>query len=323
MATEDKDKRFRRHLILLFITTATCVVLLEALLAPLAFAIVANVFSTAPLLQSILAAQSALVFLAAPIVLGAIVYERLTRGRMDAELQAAEEERRQYYAQRNLMLSDMAHDLRTPVMGISSLAHALEDGMVSDEETKQRYLHSIVVKSEKMGDLATMLFDYIKLESKGFELERKPIDLTQLLLNEAAALYTDAEDAGMELQVEIPEEPAPILADEAQMKRVVSNLVSNAIRHNPSGTRIALALVRHAGVAEIVVADSGRPIEGNPDDLFEPFARGDASRTKGGNGLGLSIAKTVIDMHGYTIRLQQPYGTFTKAFVVACSIELA
>lgn len=321
MAAEGVDNRFQRYLVLTFIIVAACVVLLEAICVPVAATIIMPIASSLPPVQAFFVAQTALVLIVIPVIASGFVYSRLVKQRLTSELQAAEEERRQYYAQRNLMLSDMAHDLRTPVMGISSLARALEDGMVPDEATRQRYLHSIVAKSDKMGELATMLFDYIKLESKGFALEREYFDLPQLLLNEAAALYTDAEDAGMELLVEVPEEPATIWADKTQIRRVVSNLLSNAIRHNPAGTRIVLALVRRAGVAEVVVADSGKPIEGNPQDLFEPFARGDASRTEGGNGLGLSIAKTIADMHGYSLTLQQPYGEYSKAFIVACSID--
>lgn len=321
MAAEGVDKRFQRYLILTFIVVAACVVLLELVCIPVAATIIMPIAISQPPFQAFFVAQTALILVLLPIIASGFVYCRLVKQRLTAELQAAEEERRQYYAQRNLMLSDMAHDLRTPVMGISSLARALEDGMVTDEATKLRYLHSIVAKSDKMGELATMLFDYIKLESKGFALEREHFDLTQMLLNEAAALYTDAEDAGMELLVEVSEEPVPIWADKAQIRRVVSNLLSNAIRHNPAGTRIVLALVRRAGIAEVVVADSGKPIEGDPQELFEPFARGDASRSEGGNGLGLSIAKTIADMHGYSLTLQQPYGAYAKAFIVACSID--
>ena len=320
MAAGNPDSRFRRYLILTFGGLTLCVVILEAVLIPLVTAIASPIISNSSPVQGFLVAQSALVVLAIPIIAGALVCTRLVRGRLASELEAAEAERRRYYAQRNLMLSDMAHDLRTPVMGISGLAHAMEDGMVTDEDTRRRYLHSIVAKSDKMGELATMLFDYIKLESEGYELSRGTIDLPQLLLGEAATLYTDAEDAGMELIVEVPEDPAPVFADKAQMARVVSNLISNAIRHNPAGTRIVLGLQRQAGVARIIVADNGPAIEGNPEELFEPFARGDSARTAGGTGLGLSIVKTIVDMHGYRIHISQPYGSYSKAFVVTCPV---
>ena len=153
-------------------------------------------------------------------------------------------------------------------------------------------------------------------------LDRKCIDLPQLLLREAAAAYTDVEDAGMELRVEVPEEPLAVYADERQLGRVVANLIANAARHNGPGTVITLALGRRAGVADIVVADTGEPISQDVGELFEPFARGDAARSGGGSGLGLSIAKTIVNMHGYQIHLVQPYGTYTKAFVVTCTVEV-
>lgn len=321
MASGEPGKKLKRFLALAFAADCAFVVVLEWCLAPLAASIVPAVMERLPPVQAFLVAQSALLFLAAPIAVGAVVFARIAKGRLTSELEAAEAERQQYYAQRNLMLSDMAHDLRTPVMGISSLARALEDGMVEDAATRDRYLHSIVAKSDKMGDLATMLFDYIKLESQGYALDRESVDLSQLLLNEAALLYTDAEDAGMELIVEVAEEPVAAFVDRAQFSRVVSNLLSNAIRHNPSGTRIAIGLKRQAGVARIIVADTGPALTGNPDELFEPFARGDSSRAGGGNGLGLSIAKTIVEMHGYRIEMQQPYGSYTKAFVITCTVE--
>jgi signal transduction histidine kinase len=259
--------------------------------------------------------------LLAPIVLGALAFARSTEKRVAAEQRARDAERERFYQRRNLMISDMAHDLRTPVMSISGLAQALADGIVDDETARARYLHSISAKSEKMADLVSLLFDFVQLDSEGYTLMRKPLDLPQLMLREAASAYTDVEDAGMELRVEVPETPFSILADEKQMGRVIANLIANAVRHNAPGTVIVLALGRRAGVADIIVADSGKRIDQDVEELFEPFARGDVARSGGGSGLGLSIAKTIVDMHGYQIGLVQPYGTFTKAFIVTCNRE--
>ena len=113
-----------------------------------------------------------------------------------------------------------------------------------------------------------------------------------------------------------------VLADPIQLARVIENLLSNAIRHNAAGTEVALMMVREAGVAYVVVADTGEPIGENPEDLFQPFTRGDAARSaKGGSGLGLSICKRVADMHGFGLSLVQPYGRFPKAFVLQCPVE--
>lgn len=259
--------------------------------------------------------------LLAPIFLGALAFARSTEKRVAAEQVARDTERKRFYQRRNLMISDMAHDLRTPVMSISGLAQALADGIVTDEVSRNRYLHSISAKSEKMADLVSLLFDFVQLDSEGYTLEREPLDLPQLMLREAASAYTDVEDAGMELRVEVPETPFSILADEKQMGRVIANLIANAVRHNMPGTVIVLALGRRAGVADIIVADSGKRIDQDIEELFEPFARGDIARSGGGSGLGLSIAKTIVEMHGYQIGFVQPYGTFTKAFIVTCNRE--
>ena len=191
-----------------------------------------------------------------------------------------------------------------------------------DEAQREEYLQSICDKSDKMGTLVNAVFDYTKLGSGSFELDRETVDLSELLLREAAAAYTDAEEAGMMLTTCIPEERCAVFADQVQLSRVVANLIVNAIKHNSAGTEVAVILVRQAATAYVMVADTGVPITGNPDDLFQPFSQGDAARTHttGGSGLGLSICKRVADMHGFNLSIAQPYGRFTKAFVLQCPL---
>lgn len=330
---EEHDKTaepMRSFIIKRFIVVAAFVVLAELvvvsleedLLVPVTAALATGSHTLAGTLRSLLCLLILIALVVAPVVLGALAFTHVTRRRIAAEQEARNAERAQYFRRRNLMISDMAHDLRTPVMSISGLAQALADGMVTDEATQRRYLRSITAKADKMADLVNILFDFVQLDSEGFQLDRRRIDLPQLLLREAAAAYTDVEDAGMELRVEVPEEPLAVYADERQLGRVVANLIANAVRHNGPGTVITLALGRRAGVADIVVADTGEPILQDVGELFEPFARGDAARSGGGSGLGLSIAKTIVNMHGYQIHLVQPYGTYAKAFVVTCTVEV-
>lgn len=259
-----------------------------------------------------------LVLMAVPVVLGAFAFALLIQQRISEEQAAREEERRRFYERRNLMISDMAHDLRTPAMTIGGLSQAIAEGLVKDPEDQKRHLNSIGAKASRISELVNLLFDFVKLESEGYELHRGCIDLSQLALNEAAAVYADAEAAGMSLAVEVPEERVPVFADEQQLARVVANLLANALRHNQEGCELLVALVRKAGAAEVVVADSGEPIEGDASALFEPFARGDASRSGEGSGLGLAIVSRIVEMHGFDIRLEQPYGRFSKAFVMSC-----
>lgn len=257
----------------------------------------------------------------APIVVGSGIFGVLA-GRGVDQLQRRRDEERQHAARvRNLMVSDMAHDLRTPVTAIGGLSQALLDGVVPPDE-QRGCLEAINAKADAMGDLVTLLLEYSQLDSEGFELHKEKVDLSQLLLRACAAAYTDAERAGMRLVASVPEDPCPIEADERQLARVFANLIANAIRHNSPGATIAVALVRRPGVAIACVADTGAPIGTPTEELFRPFSRGDAARgADGGYGLGLSICKRICDVHGFGLELRQPYGTYAKAFVVTVPVE--
>ena len=267
-------------------------------------------------------AAAMLLLLAVPVVVGALVFADMVVRKVRALQEQRERELAQIEQQRSQFITDIAHDLRTPLMAISGMSHAMVDGLVRDEAQRNEYLQSICDKSDKMGTLVNAVFDYTKLGSGSFELNREVIDLSQLLLREAAVAYTDAEDADMRLTTCIPEERCPVFADRVQLSRVVANLITNAIRHNDPGIEVAVILVRQAATAFVMVADTGIPIEGNADDLFQPFAQGDAVRSteRGGSGLGLSICKRVADMHGFPLSIAQPYGRFTKAFVLQCPV---
>ena len=264
-----------------------------------------------------------LLLLAIPVVAGALVFADLVVRKVRALQEQRERELAQIEQQRSQFITDIAHDLRTPLMAISGMSHAMADGLVRDEAQRTEYLNAICDKSDKMGALVNAVFDYTKLGSGTFELNLEDVDLSQLLLREAAAAYTDAEDAGMLLTTCIPENRCTVTADPVQLARVVSNLITNAIRHNEAPIEIAVILVRQAATAFVMVADTGKPIEGNADDLFQPFTQGDAARSaaRGGSGLGLSICKRVADMHGFVLSISQPYGRFTKAFVLQCPVR--
>ena len=262
-----------------------------------------------------------LVLLLVPPLLGAFAFSRLVVRKVRGLQERRELELAQADSRRSQFLTDVAHDLRSPLMAISGMAHAISDGVVHDDATREEYLRSICDKADKMGGLVSSVFDYAKLGGGSFVLEREVIELPELLLREAAVAYSDVEDAGMHLSVEVPEDSCQVLADPVQLGRVVANLLVNAVRHNSAGTEVALLLVRQAGVAFVVVADTGDPISGDPEELFQPFVRGDAARSAaGGSGLGLSICRRIAELHGYDLALVQPYGRFAKAFVLRCAV---
>ena len=267
-----------------------------------------------------------LLMLVAPPVLGALAFSRVVSIKLRSLQEQREAELARTEQQRNQFMTDIAHDLRTPIMAIQGMAQALRDDMVLDEDMRQEYLDAIYHKAGKLSDLVSTVFDYTKLGGGSFALKREEVDLSQLMLNEAALVYTDVEDAGMSLSIHVPEEPCTVYADPAQLARVIANLLANAVSHNDPGSEISLMLIRRAGVAFAVVADTGEHITGDPSVLFEPFALGDDSRSQAedasgsrGHGLGLSICKRIAELHGYDLSVVQPYGRFSKAFVLTCT----
>ncbi|MCR4752396.1 MAG: HAMP domain-containing histidine kinase [Eubacterium sp.] len=231
----------------------------------------------------------------------------------------------QYYTdlekEKNRMLSDIAHDIKNPITTVAGYAQALDEGMVKDPEKQREYLQAIRNKSRRVNDLIELLFEYAKLNSSGFSLEKKQIDLCELLRQNAAEMYADAEEQQMEIVPEIPEEPIRIWADPVQLSRVIINLLTNAIRYNPPGTAILAALQKDAagnGDIQLTIADTGSVIpEEVAGRIFEPFSRGDTARpTDGGSGLGLSIAESIVRMHGWELSLQTDIPEYTKGFVI-------
>lgn len=252
-----------------------------------------------------------------PVIIGILTYATIVTKQVEILEKERDQERKDFEAQRNLMLSDFAHDLRTPIMTIGGYAAALNDGMIKNDAQKKEYLNAIASKSKRMTELITMLFEYVRVGSEGFTLNRKKIDLHAFLTEIIADQYTDLEDAGIEVDIDIPEEPFYINADDLHLKRVIENLIINVIRHNPTGIKVRFATQKLSGVEYLAIADSGTTIQKSEDELFEPFVKGEDSRSQNkGSGLGLSVAKQVMDMHGYEIHLKQPYGDYTKAFIL-------
>ncbi|MCM1253810.1 MAG: HAMP domain-containing histidine kinase [Clostridium sp.] len=251
-----------------------------------------------------------------PYLLSAYYYYRAVSRKMEELLQEQREQKEEYDRQRNLMLSDIAHDIKTPVTTVVGYARALCDGMVEDEEKKQEYLQAIYAQSMRMDELITLLFEYVKLDSENFTLHKEKTDLGELLRENAALLYADFEENGMELNIDIPEQDFICEIDKVQVGRAVTNILTNTVKYNPAGTKVLVSLNEDY---QIRIADSGAEIEDElAEHIFEPFSRGDKARsTRGGSGLGLSICAKIIRMHGGNIELKRRCADgYTKAFVI-------
>lgn len=252
-----------------------------------------------------------------PYVMAALYYSWLVSHEVEKITERENAIHAEYDRKRNLMLSDIAHDLRTPITTVAGYTKAIQDGMVTDPVKQDQYLSAIQAKSKRMTELINLLFEYVKLDSEGFQLDKKPLDIMELLRENAALVYSDVEEHGMELEVQLPDDACMVFADQVQMSRVITNLLTNAMRHNPKGTKILITSQKLEDTMKLIIADNGDIIEPRvAEHLFEPFAMGDESRnSKGGSGLGLSIAAKVVKMHGWELALEE-YPEYTKAFVI-------
>lgn len=247
-----------------------------------------------------------------PYVAGAVWYCWIVTGQVNHLLEEEKEHQLDYERKRNLLLSDIAHDIKTPITTICGYSKALAEGVVQ-EEKRQTYLDAIYSKSMRMDELVTLLFEYVKLGSEGYVLDRQPCNLAEVLRECVALVYAEFEEGRMDVVLEIPEENVPYEIDRLQMSRAISNLLTNAARYGKAGGRVLVRLQDEV----ITVADDGEPIDpAFAEHIFEPFARGDKARsTKGGTGLGLGIAAQIVKMHGGRLELDSHCEEgYTKAF---------
>ena len=254
-----------------------------------------------------------------PYMVGILYYSGIVVRKMEEVREYDRRQQEAFTRKRNLLLSDITHDLKTPITTVAGYVQALNDGMVEDPEKQKQYLESIRKKSLEMSELITLLFNYVKLDSEGFDLKKERINITELILQLVAGAYTDMEEAGMILDIDISEEADYAEVDKTQFSRAFTNLLTNAIKHNESGTSIKISMKKKLSYLVIKVMDSGERIDpALAGHLFDPFVMGDESRnSRGGSGLGLSVSKKVIEMHGGNLTLEQPTEEgYTKAFCI-------
>lgn len=229
-----------------------------------------------------------------------------------AQQAAVEQERR-------LLISAVAHDLRTPLFAIRGYLEGILTGVASTDAQRTRYLQRAQEQAATLERHVSDLFDYARLEYLEQTQERAPFDLADLLLRIVEGQQPRATALGLSLRTEVPDAGCTVVADAHLMTRVLENLLDNALRHTPSGGEIVVSC---GGVQEVWfrVSDNGPGIP--PADLphlFAPLFRGDASRNRGttsgagGAGLGLTTAQRIMQAHGGTLRAANRTGELTGA----------
>ena len=203
------------------------------------------------------------------------------------------------------LLAAVSHDLRTPLTSIQVLAEAIEDGVV-DDRTRREYAARLAVHARAFSALIDDLFELSRLEAGDIRWTLEQVELAELVADTVDAVRPQAEAEGVVVNTEFAAAGARARANPERIQRVLFNLLQNAIRHTPSDGSVTVRAEQRNGAVEIEVADTGNGID--PADravVFDAFVQGrdDQTRTNGSAGLGLAIARAIVEAHGGQIWL--------------------
>ncbi|WP_186725505.1 histidine kinase dimerization/phospho-acceptor domain-containing protein [Planomicrobium sp. CPCC 101110] len=202
------------------------------------------------------------------------------------------------------LITNVSHDLRTPLTSIITYTDLMKAPDLSDEE-RLSYVAILDRKSQRLKTLIEDLFEVSKMASGNMELQRTRLDLTQLMTQALAEHAEDIEASGLDFRINAPDKAICIHADGQKWWRVLDNLIINAIKYALPGTRVYISLTEADGQAEFVIKNVTRYELGeNTDELFERFKRGDVSRQTEGSGLGLAIAQSIVELHGGSMKIE-------------------
>ena len=237
--------------------------------------------------------------------------------RMSSELESLERVRRD-------LVANVSHELKTPISALRAHLENLLDGV---ERPEPETLQVMLAQSERLGRLVDQLLELSRLESGDLPLHREEVRLRPLVSRVLSEIEVTRGRRDVELAQDVPEDLPAIFADAERVHQVLFNLLDNAVRFTPSGGRVRVTASRHNGSVDVTVADTGPGIA--PEHLprlFDRFYRVDTARARedGGTGIGLAIARSVVEAHGGRIWAESEPGkgsTFTFELPVAMTIR--
>lgn len=214
------------------------------------------------------------------------------------------------------LITNVSHDLRTPLTSIITYTDLLKNPDITEEE-RQRYIEILEKKSHRLKTLIEDLFEVSKMSSGNVELKKERIDLTQLLQQAVGEHKESFEKADLELRVSLPEGPLFAYVDGQKWWRVIDNLIVNALKYSLTGTRVYITLRKVGSIAELTVKNiANYELGDNVEELTERFKRADESRHTEGSGLGLAIAQSIVQMHNGQLNISVDGDLFKVAVTV-------
>ncbi|MDA0770108.1 MAG: ATP-binding protein [Chloroflexi bacterium] len=234
---------------------------------------------------------------------------------MAEELEQAFRRQRELEQARKDLIASVSHDLRTPLASMRAMVEAISDGVVSDELTIRNYCSNIRSEVEHLSKLIDDLFELSRLDSGTLDLHLQPSSVEEMLSSVLDSMKAQAEAQVLKLSHSLNGSLEPVMADPHQIQRVLYNLVQNAIRHTPADGTISVEAQDLGEEVQINVVDSGQGIvEDDVNKVFDRFYRGEKSRSRefGGAGLGLAIAKGIVEAHGGRIWVDSQPGAGSR-----------
>ncbi|WP_141769962.1 sensor histidine kinase [Bacillus massilinigeriensis] len=201
------------------------------------------------------------------------------------------------------LITNVSHDLRTPLTSIITYTELLKNDQVSESE-RVDYMEIIDRKSKRLKVLIDDLFEASKMASGNVDLERQKVDIVQLLQQALAEHDEKIAASPLTFRVNAPETPVFAAVDGQKLWRVFDNLIGNILKYSLDNTRVFVSLSKEGNDAVLAFKNTTKyELSENVDELFERFKRGDESRHTEGSGLGLAIAKSIVDLHGGSMEI--------------------
>lgn len=217
---------------------------------------------------------------------------------MTSSIDEMEKQKAEFQQDRQLMLANISHDLKTPITIIQGYSKAIVDKVITDDNIIKKS-QVIYDKSCYLNELINNFSEFSTLEHPGFTYDFKELNLTELVRNFFVLKYDEIQSRDIELEI-LTESEVMANIDAYQFTRVLENIVNNAMKYNPKGITIRVVIDEE----KLMISNSGVFIDDAiAETIFKPFSMGDEARSKGGTGLGLSIVKKIVDDHHFTIQL--------------------
>jgi len=210
---------------------------------------------------------------------------------------------------RREMVGNISHEFRTPLAGLKAMVETLQDGAVDDREVTEDFLSRIEVEVDRMTQLVAELTELSRIETGKAELKLEPVELNGLIEEAVAQLKPQAERQKLSLETALANDLPAVPADKDRLRQVMVNLIHNAIKFNRPGGSIKIRTESSDDSVIVEVSDTGTGIAGEDlPHIFERFYKADKSRAGQGSGIGLAIAKHVVESHGGEIRVRSEEG---------------